>query len=280
MKKIILSLGGLAVIALIIGYSQRQNLKNWYYQANQPKLPASQNFDNFVNVPALPSSTFNPQTSASYSPSLILPKAATSAIQLKLTNQKTSLPDQINLNIPFASQAPFANWDLPYQETCEEAASLMVHYYFAKKSFTGPGQINDELLKMIDWETKFFGDYKDTTAAQTAELLKKYFNYSTVQLITNPTIDQIKNYLKKGLPVLAPTYGKDLPNPNFRAGGPLYHMLVIKGYTPTTFITNDPGTRKGADFQYLYQDLLNALHDWNNGDVVNGQKVVIIIQPN
>ena len=35
------------------------------------------------------------------------------------------LPEEINLPVPFTPQAPHANWELPYQEACEEAAVLM-----------------------------------------------------------------------------------------------------------------------------------------------------------
>ncbi|MBI4122698.1 MAG: hypothetical protein HY462_01740, partial [Parcubacteria group bacterium] len=36
----------------------------------------------------------------------------------------------------------------------------------------------------------------------------------------------------------------------------------IRGYTPTQFITNDPGTKRGEEFVYPYNTLINAIHDW------------------
>ena len=33
--------------------------------------------------------------------------------------------EEINLDIPFTSQAPSLNWDQPYQDFCEEASILM-----------------------------------------------------------------------------------------------------------------------------------------------------------
>ena len=55
-------------------------------------------------------------------------------------------------------------------------------------------------------------------------------------------------------------------------------MLIIKGYTKEgNFITNDPGTRRGADFIYSPGVLMNAIHDWNGGDVDNGKKVMIVV---
>ena len=72
--------------------------------------------------------------------------------------------------------------------------------------------------------------------------------------------------------------GKVLPNPHFRDGGPEYHALIIRGYTNKTFITNDPGTQFGENFEYKYNDLLNAIHDWNGGDVKNGRRVVLVVE--
>src|SRR3989338_6107342 len=54
---------------------------------------------------------------------------------LGAATQKKPLPAEINLKIPFTSQAPRANWNLPYGEACEEASALMVHY-FKNKTFT------------------------------------------------------------------------------------------------------------------------------------------------
>lgn len=69
-----------------------------------------------------------------------------------------------------------------------------------------------------------------------------------------------------------------LGNPYFTPPGPIYHMLVIKGYNLTEFITNDPGTRRGADYVYSYQTLMKAIHDWNNGNVESGKSATISVQ--
>ena len=71
--------------------------------------------------------------------------------------------------------------------------------------------------------------------------------------------------------------GKALPNPYFRNGGPVYHALIIRGYTADAFITNDPGTRSGENFLYAYDTLLHAIHDWNHGNVKDGKRVVLVV---
>lgn len=196
------------------------------------------------------------------------------------TPATTSLPAEFNLAVPFNSQAPKSNWDEVHEETCEEAAALMAAYYYQGKP---AGQINSDeadaaLLKIVDFENSFFGFYKDTTAAQTASLLEAYFQLNA-ELIVDPTIEQIKSALVAGHPVIVPAAGQQLGNPNFTGAGPIYHNIILKGYTAKGFISNDPGTRLGADYFYSYDVLMNAIHDWNGGDVPNGQKIVIVVTP-
>ncbi|MFC1788268.1 C39 family peptidase [Patescibacteria group bacterium] len=190
-------------------------------------------------------------------------------------------PSTFNLAVPFTSQAPNANWELPYQEACEEASVYMVHsFYEGMKAGKIPVEVADAaLLKIVEFEKMLFGDYLDTTAEQTALFAEQIFGYTNTKLLYNPTVDEIKAHVSAGRPVIVPAAGQQLGNPNFTAPGPLYHMLVIRGYTETSFITNDPGTRKGEAYIYKFDTIMQAMHDWNGGDVVNGQKVVIVIYP-
>ena len=186
-----------------------------------------------------------------------------------------NLQTEINLNIPFTSQAPESNWDQPWQDACEEAAILMLDAYYKDYNLS-PLFSRDEILKMVEWEeNKNWGTSID---AKKVELLAEWYLGRGVSVVEDPTIKQIKNYVSNGNPVLVLAYGKDLPNPNFRSGGPDYHALIIRGYTEDKFITNDPGTRNGENFIYDYDDLMNALHDWNGGDVENGRKVVLVVE--
>jgi hypothetical protein len=64
--------------------------------------------------------------------------------------------------------------------------------------------------------------------------------------------------------LILPTLGRELQNPNFKNPGPIYHMLVVQGYTKSgEIITNDPGTRKGKDYLYNPEILFNAIGDWD-----------------
>lgn len=200
----------------------------------------------------------------------------TSANENKITGQ---IPTSINLKVPFTSQAPLGNWDEIFKEACEETAALMVDYYYQGKNFT-PQIATDEILKMVNWQIKNWGGHFDLTAEQTAKLIKEYFGYSKVEIIDNPTIEYIKKEVNSGRPVIVPAAGRLLGNPYFRNPGPLYHMVVIKGYAKDKFITNDPGTKRGKDYLYNYQTIMQAMHDWNPEDITLGAKKIIVIYPN
>ncbi len=187
------------------------------------------------------------------------------------------LPRSVDLVIPFTSQAPHANWAQPYQDACEEASALMVHAFYAKQKLT-PNMVDADLLNIVDWENQTFGDYKHTTVDQTVTMLQEYFDETNIRTIKNPSADDIRKELAAGHPVIIPAAGRLLGNKNFTAPGPMYHMLVVRGYDRWgNFITNDSGTRRGNGFKYKEKVLMNAIHDWHDTDITQGAKVVIVV---
>lgn len=183
----------------------------------------------------------------------------------------------VNLAVPFGSQAPFANWGMPYQEACEEAAAIMVHYYYAGKKLDAK-TMDAEILKLVEWENKTFGYYKDTTAEEVARIMREYFGYKNAEVRYDISIGDVKGEIAAGRPVILLAAGRSLGNPNFRRPGPVYHALVVKGYMADgKIITNDPGTRRGADYLYAPDVLMNALHDWNAEDILKGRRVMVVV---
>lgn len=186
------------------------------------------------------------------------------------------IPEEFNLAVAFTSQAPHHNWDLPYQEACEEASAYMVSLYYNghPSGKVDPDVADEAILEIVDFQNDFYGFYLDTTAEETLRFMMEFYNMGG-EVVQNPTPEEIKNEIANGRPVIVPAYGRALGNPNFTGLGPLYHMFVIKGYTEDKFITNDPGTRNGENFVYDIDVIMNAMGDWNNGDPANGDKVVI-----
>ncbi len=192
------------------------------------------------------------------------------------------LPLSINLAVPFTSQAPNGVWGEPYQEACEEASVYMVERYYEgePEGLIKASKADEAIVSIVDFENELFGFYKDTTAEQTGMFAELMFG-RTYELMVDPTVDQIKTHLASGRPVIIPAGGRLLGNPYFTAPGPIYHMLVIRGYTEAgQFIVNDPGTSRGEAFLYDFDTILYAMHDWNGGDeITDGRKVALVIYP-
>jgi hypothetical protein len=202
------------------------------------------------------------------------------------TTPKTKITE-INLAVPFSSQAPDSDWSEPYQNACEETASLMVAKYYQKATLT-PAIAKQEILDLVAWENKTFGYYEDTTAQETAQILQDYYGFKRVDVIYDFSLADLKAQILAGRPVIIPASGQMLGNPNFKQPGPIYHMLVVKGINETgDFITNDNGTRKGHDYIYKPDVLYKAIHDApqgghtiNKADLDANRKAMIIVYPN
>lgn len=199
--------------------------------------------------------------------------------QVELPETTSSFPTTLNITVPFYTQAPFSNWDYPWQEACEEASVALVANLYLEKNWTKE-QFNEELLALVDWENEHFGTYRDTTAAETAEFMEANYGLKSI-LHEDPSFEDIQSILNEGHLIIAPFAGKLLGNPNFKNGGPLYHMLVIKGYDAEKeqIVTNDVGTRNGADYVYNWSVLQNAMHDWNDEDILLGAKRILEVLP-
>ncbi len=222
-------------------------------------------------------------------PEIIQVKPPTSTVTTesedRLEAEKPGQLKFLDYPVAFASQAPFANWDELHEEACEEAAMIMAAKYFKKEPIT-PHIMEQGILNLVKWEENN-GFKVDLTTDETAVVLKDYFDL-TAEVTTDVLVEKIKKELLAGKLIIAPAAGRQLGNPNFKQPGPIYHMLVIRGYDDTKgeFITNDPGTKKGEGYRYKYQKLINAVHDWDhqlaeggmtNEEMEQGRKVMVII---
>lgn len=204
----------------------------------------------------------------------------------------TPLPREKNLAVPFSSQAPHGNWELPYQETCEETSAMLVDGFWKGRTFTADSA-NIELLDLVEWSKKRFGFYFHTTVEQTAVILREFYGYRDVRVLHDISLEDIKREVGAGRPVIIPAAGRELGNRFFRQPGPVYHMLVVKGFTADgMIITNDVGTRNGHNYVYDEHVFYEAIHDvptggddWPTGVIpeeyiLTGGKAMIVVHPN
>lgn len=180
--------------------------------------------------------------------------------------------------VPFTSQAPFGNWAQPWQDFCEEASVVMAAHFLWSAPLT-PKLADAEMQIIKQYETLAFKKHKDTSADQTAAILMHLFGFKNIRTRLVTASSDIKEELSQSNIIIAPAAGRLLKNPYFTPPGPLYHMIVITGYDDErgVFIANDPGTRRGKSFVYQQDLLFDAIHDWNNGDVLNGEKKIIVV---
>ena len=267
MKKILIIA---SIIILLVGgwlVIRSDRVQGWLADQKKTDLPQAESLAESISGPAVNS-------------------AIGHELNLNAVITEDELPLEKNLAVPFTTQAPHANWDQDHEEFCEEASVLMVGRYFQRRVIANADDAEAALQRIKTWEVDNLGFYYDTTAAETAQVVRGLYELN-VELLENPTTAQLKSILAAGKLVIVPSAGRELGNPNFTAPGPVYHNLVLRGYTKNDqFITNDPGTRKGEQYVYDQDVVMNAIHDWvpsgdrtkpRQGDVANGRRVVMIV---
>jgi hypothetical protein len=179
------------------------------------------------------------------------------------------LPATYLLKMQFVSQAPFKKWDALHEDACEEASLYMVQHYLNDSDVGSLDAQDSWIIDLVHWEEQ--NNYgPSVTLQQLVTIAKERAGLSNGQVFAANSVDAIKREVFAGNPVILGMAGRILPNPNFTNGGPIYHMLVVKGWDETGFITNDPGTRKGEHFHYDYAAFMNAIHDWDASDIMKG----------
>jgi hypothetical protein len=214
---------------------------------------------------------------------VVLPPAerpTSSSSSKKATASSVALTPKgsVNWDVPFTPQAPLANWDALHEEACEEASVLMVLTFFAGEQIASPDDAELAIQHLVA-ANEALGFPVDDTAAQIVTLISHEAPNLHASVLKNPSVDQLKSVLDDGALIIVPAAGQQLGNPYFQQPGPKYHMLVIRGYTSTSLITNDSGTRKGENYTYTFTTLNNATVDWNHAtnDIDPSKSVIIVI---
>lgn len=193
------------------------------------------------------------------------------------TEPPGNIPAKKLLAMPFYSQAPNGNWDAVHEEMCEEASLLNAGLYLQGKKLSA-ADYDRELLKLKDLGDETVGTWVSTTIAGTKKLSDAYFGQSLKsKIIDNPTIAEIEAEVAADHPVIVPLAGREVGNPNYTPPGPIYHMLVVKGYDEKFFITNDVGTRKGDSYVFTKKIIMDKMHDWNEKDIHLGAKKILVL---
>lgn len=193
--------------------------------------------------------------------------------------------NNIVMTVPFMSQAPLGHWeDERQQDGCEEAGALMAMAWVRGDLDLLPAAAETALLDLADWQQRKYGENLDVNIQDVADrIFLDYFQYDQVYVITVTTKQDLLDVLLSGSIILAPTNGQALNNPHFTSPGPERHLLVITGYDEVRdeFITNDPGTRHGHNFNYPADRLLRAIRVYPTGyhlPIELGPKQVLVVE--
>ena len=83
----------------------------------------------------------------------------------------------------------------------------------------------------------------------------------------------LKGELANGNGIIIPVNGRILDNPYYGDPAPEYHMIVLIGYDESsrTFIANDPGTIRGEQLEFYYENVLKAI------SAVDGEQMGIVV---
>lgn len=168
------------------------------------------------------------------------------------------IPPAKTLFVPYTVQAPNANWKV-HEESCEEAAILMYHYFF-ERSLAENLEANKtdlELRVLKEWQVKNWGKEPDLNLNQLGELAKGYWGYD-YKIVKNIDEEAIKEQIAAGNPVMVPVMTHSLKNPHYNVNDS-YHILLIKGYDEKGVITNDAGIKEGKNWHYTWDILWGAI---------------------
>ena len=215
--------------------------------------------------------TPEPEKKGSESPKNPAPLAE---IQIK----EPEIKESAQIVVPYTVQAPFANWAV-HEESCEEAALLMYHYFLeGKTSFGGssiitPQTAANEIVAMKNWQIKNYGREPDLSIEQLGIFAEQYYGYN-FKAFKNITKEDIKKEISAGRPVMVPVITHALQNPHY-GRNPTYHILVIKGYRPDGVITNDAGVKEGENYFYTWNILFSAI-DAQTPKMGQGREMVIL----
>ncbi|MFC1612621.1 C39 family peptidase [Patescibacteria group bacterium] len=279
-RKIIVSVVVIIIATGTLLYSNRVKVKDIFLNLKSNSVPEAVTYGQAKKRMMLVDGSVETIEIIPLEADLTLPEKNSKALDSPSPQKEEELaiPEEFNLDVPFTPQAPNAVWDEIHQDACEEASALMAAFFVLERPILGPSDTDKELLKIVDWQKRYFGFWKDTDASQTADILREYYGLKNIEVQYDITIEDIKREIAQGHPVIIPAAGRELGNQYYTPPGPYYHMLVVKGYTKNRIITNDPGTKRGENFSYKNDIFYNAIHDWNSGDIAGGKKAMIVVK--
>jgi hypothetical protein len=191
--------------------------------------------------------------------------------------QQQDLPNKKQIDVPFSAQAPEGNWAEPWQNACEETSVIMIDSFY-KGNTLSKAQAKQEILRVFSLKEDKFEASKDESMEKIADLINSTNLNWKAHVKVDPTLADMKNELANDQPIIVPVYAPKLKsNPQYGFGDINYHVFIISGYDDLwqQFIVKDPGSSRGNNQRYSYEEVMNAIHDFLPSDYDQGRKAVI-----
>lgn len=187
------------------------------------------------------------------------------------------VPASLVLQVPFTPQAPTDKWDR--NEDCEETSVTMANAYLngQKQNEMSAADAQDAINQLKNWENVNAGYNLNSGADATMHMAQGAFGITVTQ-IRNFSEHDLKRELAKNHVILLPINARLLGN-TYQDNGPLYHMIVVRGYNEKEFIVNDPGTNSGNGNVYTFETLKKASADWDQAAMAMdpNRKVALVL---
>ncbi|MCX5991088.1 MAG: C39 family peptidase [Chloroflexi bacterium] len=170
--------------------------------------------------------------------------------------------------MPFKAQVPPGSW--AETNNCGQTSSLMVFSYW-----NGTVPTEQGIKDIDDWLYTKYGDPVNgyngsiSTTTKLESLAREYGGFSTYKA-SGWDLNRLKRELDAGHPVIVAVIAGRLSNRSYTYSGG--HFVVVKGYSSTHVICNDPGTSGGHDKYYANTEFSLAMSD-------QGGSVVVIAPP-
>jgi Peptidase_C39 like family len=187
-------------------------------------------------------------------------------------------PESVMLNVPFASQIPTGNWNDPRQlDGCEEASIIMAMAWTNGGNVPGE-EVERDIINMSEYERAIFGFYQDTSAQDTARLMREFYQYQDVMVRENIGPEDIKQELAANRVVIIPINTRLTGLAMYR-GGTSRHTVVAVGYDDASdqIIIHDPLYKTGQNIWIPSAALGNALSNYHSGNHLGGNSGTALI---
>ena len=200
----------------------------------------------------------------------------------------TSSP-KVNLEVPFITQVPPGSWGTT--KNCGQTSSLMVFCYWNSTTPT-----TDDIKAIDDWLYQNYGDpidnyngyFTDHTKLKLEALAQGYGSFIYSYETDKWDLARVKQEIDGGRPVIVAIAGEltgnyigddDAWHTTDRDYSTNGHWLVVKGYSDTDVICNDPGTSHGHNIYYDNDEFSNAMWGWSDTSGWDGAVCVVVPSP-